>query len=262
MRIFLDTANVTQLREGVAMGLVDGCTTNPSLIAKEKRPIRPLLEEICSIVPGDVSLEVVATDFEGMIKEGKELAQIAKNVVVKCPVTKDGLKAIKHLSGEGIRGNHTLCFSATQALLSAKAGAVYISPFLGRLDDIGAVGMDLIRDICLIYRNYGFTTQVLAASIRSPLHVIDAAKAGAHVATMPFPVLEQLMKHPLTDSGLSKFLNDWNKSGAEILSYSRAAESSHRERSSPTGTCYVANASGDWHLTSTAIQKEGRYGCS
>ena len=215
MRIFLDTANVIELREGVAMGLVDGCTTNPSLIAKERRPVRPLLEEICSIVSGDVSLEVVATDFEGMMKEGKELAQIAKNVVVKCPVTKDGLKAIKHLSDEGIRGNHTLCFSAAQALLSAKAGAAYISPFLGRLDDIGAVGMDLVRDICEIYRNYGFKTRVLAASIRNPLHVIDAAKAGAHVATIPFSVLELLMKHPLTDTGLRKFLDDWNKSGSQ-----------------------------------------------
>ncbi|HWN55304.1 MAG TPA: fructose-6-phosphate aldolase [Verrucomicrobiae bacterium] len=217
MKIFLDTANVTELREGVAMGLVDGCTTNPSLIAKEKRPFRPLVEEICSIVaPGDVSLEVVATDFDGMIKEGKELAQVAPNAVVKCPLTKDGLKAVKHLSGEGIRVNQTLCFSATQALLSAKAGATYISPFLGRLDDISAVGMDLIRDICEIYRNYGFKTQVLAASIRSPLHVVDAAKAGAHVATMPFSVLEMLMKHPLTDIGLKKFLDDWNKSGAKI----------------------------------------------
>jgi transaldolase len=217
MKIFLDTANVTELREGVAMGLVDGCTTNPSLIAKEKRPFRPLVEEICSIVaPGDVSLEVVATDFDGMIKEGKELAQVAPNAVVKCPLTKDGLRAVKHLSGEGIRVNQTLCFSATQALLSAKAGATYISPFLGRLDDISAVGMDLIRDICEIYRNYGFKTQVLAASIRSPLHVVDAAKAGAHVATMPFSVLEMLMKHPLTDIGLKKFLDDWNKSGAKI----------------------------------------------
>src|SRR5713226_5132716 len=181
MKIFLDTANVTELREGVAMGLVDGCTTNPSLIAKEKRPFRPLVEEICSIVaPGDVSLEVVATDFDGMVKEGKELAQVAPNVVVKCPLTRDGLKAVKHLSGEGIRVNQTLCFSATQALLSAKAGACDISP----------VGMDLIRDICQIYRNYGFKTQVLAASIRNPLHVVDAAKAGAHVATMPFAVLE------------------------------------------------------------------------
>src|SRR6266516_1770613 len=178
MKIFLDTANVTELREGVAMGLVDGCTTNPSLIAKEKRPFRPLVEEICSIVaPGDVSLEVVATDFDGMVKEGKELAQVAPNAVVKCPLTKDGLKAVKHLSSEGIRVNQTLCFSATQALLSAKAGA---------------------------------------ASIRNPLHVVDAAKAGAHVATMPFSVLEMLMKHPLTDIGLKKFLDDWNKLGEKI----------------------------------------------
>jgi transaldolase len=216
MKIFLDTANVTELREGVAMGLVDGCTTNPSLIAKEKRPFRPLVEEICATVPGDVSLEVVATDADGMIKEGKELAQVAPNVVVKCPLTRDGLRAVRTLSGEGIRVNQTLCFSAPQALLSAKAGAFYISPFLGRLDDIGAVGMDLIRDICQIYRNYGFTTQVLAASIRSPLHVLDAAKAGAHVATMPFAVLEMLIRHPLTDAGLKKFLEDWNKSGAKI----------------------------------------------
>jgi transaldolase len=199
MKIFLDTANVNDLKEGVAMGLVDGCTTNPSLIAKEKRPFRPLVEEICSIVPGDVSLEVVATDFDGMVKEGKELAQVAPNVVVKW-----------------IRVNQTLCFSAPQALLSAKAGATYISPFLGRLDDIGAVGMDLIRDICQIYANYGFKTQVLAASIRNPIHVIDAAKAGAHVATMPFNVLEMLMKHPLTDIGLKKFLEDWEKSGSKM----------------------------------------------
>ena len=216
MKIFLDTANVTELREGVAMGLVDGCTTNPTLISKEKRPFRPLVEEICSIVPGDVSLEVVATDFDGMIKEGKELAQVAPNVVVKCPLIKDGLKAVKHLSGEGIRVNQTLCFSATQALLSAKAGATYISPFLGRLDDISAVGMDLVRDICEIYRNYGFKTQVLAASIRNPIHVIDAAKAGAHVCTMPFAVLQSLLKHPLTDIGLKRFLEDWQKSGAKI----------------------------------------------
>jgi transaldolase len=216
MKFFLDTANVTELRDGVAMGLVDGCTTNPSLIAKEKRPFRPLVEEICGIVPGDVSLEVVATDFEGMVKEGKELAQIAPNVVVKVPLTRDGLRAVRHLAGEGIRVNQTLCFSATQALLSAKAGATYISPFLGRLDDIGHVGMDLIRDIGAIYRNYSFKTQVLAASIRNPLHVVDAALAGAHVATLPFAVLEQLMKHPLTDIGLKKFLDDWQKSGAKI----------------------------------------------
>jgi transaldolase len=216
MKIFLDTANITEIKEGVAIGVVDGVTTNPSLIAKEKKPFRPLVEEICSIVPGDVSLEVVATDFEGMVKEGEELAQIAPNAVVKCPLTKDGLKAVKYLSGKGIRVNQTLCFSAPQALLSAKAGSTYISPFLGRLDDIGAIGMDLIRDICQIYKNYGFKTQVLAASIRNPIHVIDAAKAGAHVATMPFSVLEQLIKHPLTDIGLKKFLDDWAKAGAKI----------------------------------------------
>lgn len=216
MKIFLDTANVAEIREGVAIGVVDGVTTNPSLIGKEKRPFRPLVEEICSIVPGDVSLEVVATDFEGMVKEGEELAQVAANAVVKCPLTKDGLKATKYLSGKGIRVNVTLCFSAPQALLAAKAGATYISPFLGRLDDIGAVGMDLIRDITEIYRNYGFKTQVLAASIRSPLHVIDAAKAGAHVGTMPFKVLEMLLKHPLTDAGIKTFLEDWAKSGAKL----------------------------------------------
>ena len=216
MKIFLDTANVAEIREGVALGVVDGVTTNPSLIAREKRPFRPLVEEICALVPGDVSLEVVATDFEGMIKEGKELAQIADNVVVKCPLTKDGLKAVKHLSGKGIRVNQTLCFSPGQALLSAKAGAFYISPFLGRLDDISHVGMDLIREICEIYRVQGFRTQVLAASIRNPLHVVDAAKAGAHVATIPSAVLEQLVKHPLTDIGLKKFLDDWAKLGEKI----------------------------------------------
>ena len=216
MKIFLDTANVNEIREGIALGVVDGVTTNPSLAAKEKRPFRPLVEEICSIVPGDVSLEVVATDFDGMVKEGEELAQVAPNVVVKVPMTAEGLKAVKYLSGKGIRLNQTLCFSAPQALLSAKAGATYISPFLGRLDDIGHVGMDLIRDICEIYRNYGFKTQVLAASIRNPLHVIDAAKAGAHVCTMPFAVLQSLLKHPLTDIGLKRFLEDWAKAGGKI----------------------------------------------
>jgi transaldolase len=216
MKIFLDTANVNEIKEGLALGVVDGVTTNPSLAAKEKKPFRPLVEEICRLVPGDVSLEVVATDFEGMIKEGEELAQIAPNVVVKAPLTVDGLKAVKYLSGKGIRCNQTLCFSAAQAFLSAKAGATYISPFLGRLDDIGAVGMDLIRDICEIYRVQGFKTQVLAASIRSPLHVIDAAKAGAHVVTLPFSLLQQLVKHPLTDIGLKKFLEDWEKSGSKI----------------------------------------------
>jgi len=208
MKIFLDTANVAEIREGVALGVVDGVTTNPSLIAREKRPFRPLVEEICALVPGDVSLEVVAIDVEGMVKEGEELAQVAPNVVVKCPLTKDGLKAVKRLSGKGIRVNQTLCFSPGQALLSAKAGATYISPFLGRLDDIAHVGMDLVREICEIYRVQGFRTQVLAASIRNPLHVVDAAKAGAHVATIPFAVLEQLMKHPLTDIGIERFVAD------------------------------------------------------
>ncbi len=216
MKIFLDTANVDEIKEGVALGVVDGVTTNPSLATKEKRPFRPLAEEICRIVPGDVSLEVIASDFEGMKKEGAELAQIAPNVVVKVPLTYDGLKAVKYFTDKGIRVNQTLCFSATQALLSAKAGAFYISPFLGRLDDIGHVGMELVRDICEIYRVQGLRTQVLAASIRNPLHVIDAAKAGAHVATMPFNVLQMLMKHPLTDIGLKKFLDDWQKGGAKI----------------------------------------------
>src|SRR6059036_1215690 len=216
MKIFLDTASVSELKEGVALGVVDGVTTNPSLIAKEKRPFRPLVEEICSIVPGDVSLEVVATDFEGMVKEGEELAQIAPNVVVKCPLTKDGLKAVKHLTGKGIRVNQTLCFSATQALLSAKAGATYVSPFLGRLDDIAHVGMDLIRTLRAIYDNYDFPTQILAASLRSPLHVVDAALAGADVATMPFSVFQMLIKHPLTDIGLKRFLDDWQNAGVSI----------------------------------------------
>lgn len=217
MKIFLDTASVGELREGMAMGVVDGCTTNPSLIAKEKRPFRPLVEEICAIVaPGPVSLEVVATDEEGMVKEGKELAQIADNVVVKCPLTREGLKAVRRLTREGIKVNQTLCFSASQALLAAKAGATYISPFLGRLDDISHVGMDLVRQIVAIYGTYGFKTQVLAASIRNPLHVVDAALAGAHVATIPFAVLEQLTMHPLTDLGLKKFLEDWHKAGVKL----------------------------------------------
>jgi transaldolase len=211
MKIFLDTANVNEIKEGVALGVVDGVTTNPTLATKEKKPFRPLVEEICRVVPGDVSLEVVATDFEGMIKEGEELAQIAPNVVVKCPLTQDGLKAVKYLTGKGIRVNQTLCFSATQALLSAKAGAYYISPFLGRLDDIGHVGMDLVRDICEIYRVQGFKTQVLAASIRNPMHVTQAALAGADIATMPFSVLKQMFNHPLTDAGQKKFLEDYRK---------------------------------------------------
>jgi len=216
MQIFLDTANLDQIREGIALGVLDGVTTNPSLIAKEGRPFRPLVEEICRLVEGPVSLEVVATDEEGMVKEGKELVKIAPNVVVKCPMTKDGLRAVKRLSGEGIKINQTLVFSPAQALLSAKAGATFVSPFIGRLDDVSHVGMDVIRAIMSIYANYGFETQVLAASLRHPLHVVEAAMAGAHIATMPFAVLEQLLKHPLTDVGLKKFLEDWNKSGGHF----------------------------------------------
>ncbi len=216
MQIFLDTANLDQIREGVALGVLDGVTTNPSLIAKEGKPFRSLVEEICRTVEGPVSLEVIATDEEGMVKEGKELAKIAPNVVVKCPMTKDGLRAVKRLSGEGIKINQTLVFSPAQALLSAKAGATYVSPFIGRLDDVGHVGMDVIRAIMSIYANYGFETQVLAASLRHPLHVVEAAMAGTHIATMPFAVLEQLLKHPLTDAGLKKFLEDWNKVGAHL----------------------------------------------
>ena len=211
MLIFLDTANVKELSEGVALGVLDGVTTNPSLAAKEGRPFRELAEEICRIVDGPVNLEVVSTDAEGMVAEGRDLAKIHANVVVKVPMIAEGLKAVKILTAEGIRTNVTLCFSPNQALLAAKAGAGYISPFLGRLDDISHVGMDLVRDIVQIYRNYGYKTQVLAASIRNPVHVIDAAKAGAHVCTMPWAVLQQMLKHPLTDIGLEKFLSDWKK---------------------------------------------------
>jgi len=211
MKIFLDTASVSELKEGVALGVVDGVTTNPSLIAKEKRPFRPLVEEICAIVPGDVSLEVVATDFEGMVKEGAELAQIAPNVVVKCPMTPEGLKATRSLTGRGHRVNVTLVFSAAQALLAAKAGAAFISPFVGRLDDVGHDGMDVVGQILEMFDHYTYPAEVLVASVRSPVHVIRAAQMGAHVATCPFAVLQQLVKHPLTDVGLERFLADWKK---------------------------------------------------
>ena len=216
MQLFLDTTDVAVLKDLAMTGLVDGVTTNPTLIAKSGRPMLQVIAEICDAVEGPVSAEVAAMDTAGMLDEGRKLAGIAPNVVVKVPLTRDGLIATREFAHEGIATNVTLCFSAAQALLAAKAGATYISPFLGRLDDIGAVGMDLIRDICQIYKNYGFKTQVLAASIRSPIHVIDAAKAGAHVATMPFSVLQQLIKHPLTDIGLKKFLEDWQKSGAKL----------------------------------------------
>ena len=216
MKIFLDTANVQELREAAAMGLLDGVTTNPTLIAREKRPFRDLVDEICRIVDGVVNLEVVATDAEGMVREGRELTKIAPNVVVKLPTTAEGIKALRVLGREGARTNLTLCFSPTQALFVAKAGATYVSPFLGRLDDIAHVGMDLIRTIRTIYDNYRFETQILAASLRNPLHVVDAAVAGVDVATMPFSVFQMLLKHPLTDIGLKKFLEDWEKAGVSL----------------------------------------------
>jgi transaldolase len=216
MKIFLDTANVQELREVAAMGLLDGVTTNPTLIAKEKRPFRDLVEEIVQIVDGVINLEVVATDAEGMVQQGRELAKISPNVVIKLPTTVDGVKALRILTREGHRTNLTLCFSAPQALLVAKAGATYVSPFLGRLDDIAHVGMDLIRTIRTIYTNYGFSTQILAASLRNPLHVVDAAVAGADVATLPYAVFQMLIKHPLTDIGLKRFLDDWAKSGVKL----------------------------------------------
>jgi transaldolase len=216
MKIFLDTANVRELRDVAAMGLLDGVTTNPTLAAKEKRPFRELVEEICRIVDGVVNLEVVATDTAGMVREGRELAKIAPSVVVKLPTTVEGLKACRALVGEGIRTNLTLCFSPAQALLVAKAGAGYVSPFLGRLDDIGHVGMDLVRTIRTIYDNYAFPTQILAASLRNPLHVVDAAVAGANVATMPYSVFQMLIKHPLTDIGLTRFLEDFQKAGLKL----------------------------------------------
>ncbi len=211
MKFFLDTANLNEIREAAALGVLDGVTTNPSLIAKEGKPFKPTILEICKIVQGPVSAEVIATDAGAMCKEAQEYASWDKHVVVKLPTTREGLKACKCLSEQGIKVNMTLCFSANQALLVAKAGGTYVSPFLGRLDDIGHVGMDLIRQIVQIYKNYDFKTQVLAASLRHPLHVIDCALAGAHVATMPAKVLDQMFKHPLTDVGLANFLKDWEK---------------------------------------------------
>jgi transaldolase len=211
VKFFLDTANLDELRKAAAWGILDGVTTNPTLIAKEGRPIEERVREICDIVDGDVSAEVVSTNAKEIIREGRELARIHKNVVVKAPLTRDGITATAALSKEGIRVNVTLCFSPAQALLAAKAGAYIVSPFVGRLDDIGHIGMDLIRSIALIFGNYGFKTQILAASLRSTTHVIEAAEAGAHIATMPFKVMDMLFNHPLTDKGLDQFLKDWAK---------------------------------------------------
>jgi len=211
VKIFLDTANLDEIRDAASIGLLDGVTTNPSLIAKENAEFKKRIVEICDIVQGPVSAEVVATDTEGMLREARELAKLHRCVVVKVPTTKNGLKAAKTLASEGIKVNMTLCFSPSQALLVAKTGAAYVSPFLGRLDDISHVGMDLVRDILNIYRNYSFKTEVIAASLRHPLHIVEAAKAGAHIATMPYKVFELLFKHPLTDRGLEQFLKDWEK---------------------------------------------------
>jgi transaldolase len=208
MKIFIDSAEVSEIREAAAMGILDGCTTNPSLLAKTGRRIEEAIPEICDIVSGPVSAEVLATDYDGMLKEGRALAKLHKNVVVKVPLLVDGLKAVRTLRQENIRVNVTLCFSPTQALLAAKVGATYVSPFIGRVDDVSDSGIDLLREIVLVYANYDFPTQILAASIRSPLHVALAANLGVHCATMPITVIRQLPKHPLTDVGLAKFLAD------------------------------------------------------
>ncbi len=215
MKFFIDTANLDEIKEAAELGVLDGVTTNPSLVAKEKYDItfKELIAEICRTVPGPVSAEVVSTDTEGMLKEAHELAKIADNVVIKIPLLKDGLKAVKKLKAEGIKTNVTLCFSPSQALLAAKAGASYISPFVGRLDDISEDGMELVEQIIAIYDNYGYDTEVLVASVRHPLHVVQAALMGADIATMPFKVIEQLARHPLTDIGLERFLADWKKAG-------------------------------------------------
>jgi len=214
MKIFLDTANLDDLRRGAQYGVIDGVTTNPSLIAKEGVSNADRIEAITEIIDGDISAEVVATEAEAMVREGRELAAIHDNVVVKIPLIREGIKAVKQLSSEGIRTNVTLCFSAAQALLAAKAGAYIISPFIGRLDDLGLEGMDLIREIVTLYDIHDLPTQVLAASIRGPLHVKDAALAGAHIATMPYGVFDKMFNHPLTDSGLEQFLADYRKSTA------------------------------------------------
>ena len=210
MKFYLDTASVKEIQEAANLGLLDGVTTNPSLVAKEGRVFREVLVEICNIVDGPISAEVVSIEADAMVKEGRELAKIHKNIVVKVPLIAEGLKATKRLSAEGIRVNVTLCFSPTQALLAAKAGAWCVSPFIGRLDDISSNGMELIRQIITIYKNYDFKTFVLVASVRHPQHVVEAALAGGHICTMPFTIFQQMVKHPLTDLGLKKFLADWD----------------------------------------------------
>lgn len=209
MKFFIDTANVDHIRQANALGIIAGVTTNPSLIAKEGRIFEEVVKEITSIVDGPISAEVISLDSEGMIREGRELAKIHKNIVIKVPITLEGLKAVNVFSKEGIKTNVTLIFSANQALMAARAGATYVSPFLGRLDDISMNGMDLIHDIVQIFDMHGIETEIISASIRNPIHVIEAAKAGSHIATIPYNVIVQLIQHPLTDQGIEKFLKDW-----------------------------------------------------
>lgn len=211
MKFFIDTANIEEIKKGLEMGMVDGVTTNPSLVARENKPFEEIIAEICKLVDGPVSAEVVSLEAEGMLVEARELAKIADNIVIKIPMIVEGLKAVKKLTAEGIKTNVTLVFSAAQALLAAKAGATYVSPFVGRLDDIGNPGMDLIGDIVTIYDNYGYTSEIIVASVRSPQHVLDAALIGADIATIPLKVIAQLAKHPLTDAGMEQFLADWEK---------------------------------------------------
>ena len=215
MKLFLDTANVKEIYEAASLGMLDGVTTNPSLVVKEGRSFKEMLQEICKIVDGPISAEVVSVEADAMVKEGRELAKIHKNIVVKCPLIPEGIKATKKLSSEGIRVNVTLCFSPTQAILAAKAGAWCVSPFIGRLDDISSDSMGLIRQILTIYKNYDYKTLVLVASVRHPQHVVEAALIGGHICTMPFSIFQQLFKHPLTDLGLKKFLDDWKAKGQQ-----------------------------------------------
>jgi transaldolase len=211
IKFFIDTSNIEEIKKSNELVLLDGVTTNPSLVAKEGREFKGLIKEICNLVDGPVSAEVLSLETEGMVSEARELAKIADNIVIKIPLVKEGLKAVKILSGEGIKTNVTLCFSAVQALMAAKAGATYISPFVGRLDDIGQIGMELVEQITTIYEAYGYETEIIVASIRNPIHVLDAALMGADIATIPFKVMELLIKHPLTDIGIANFMADWKK---------------------------------------------------
>jgi transaldolase len=211
MKFFIDTANIEEIKEAAELGVLDGVTTNPTLISRVEGKFEDIIKSICEVVEGPVSAEVVSLDYEGMVKEARQVSQIHKNVVVKIPMTFDGIKAVKKLEVEGIRTNVTLTFNANQAILAAKANASFVSPFVGRIDDSSHYGMDLVRDIVTIYENYGFSTEVIVASIRNPLHVVEAALAGAHIATIPFKVIKQIIKHPLTDIGIERFLADWEK---------------------------------------------------